>query len=799
VYSPRPGCDRYAPLADPEERPITLLYVGADAATVTGPFARRGDRFDLIAATTAAEALDRLSDGGVDCVASEYDLPDGDGLDLFRTARASGDVPFVLLGSGEDSAAAVEAVLAADGGDYVPACHPAERAALLVGRVETVVERRRTGRAMERRTRRLETLISNLTGVVYRCRNEPGWPMEFLRGDCEALTGYPAEALERGDVEWGTDLLHPDDREEMWAAVQAALAAEEPFEVTYRIRTADGEVRWVRERGRGVYDDGEDRDPTDPAALEGFIADVTTQKHHERELRRLKEEYRVVFEHARDSLFLVDVEERDDGDPTFRIRQINPANEASLGVTNEAVRGRTHADLFGDDADVALGDQITENYRRCFERRADVSYQERLPVDDGVRTFETTLSPVTVDGEVTQIVGVAHDVTAREERERQLASLHEASRDLMAAETPSAVARIAVEASESVLSFTNTTVRLLDDAGTTLRPVVASEGSVARGGARPDYAVDGEAPAARAFRTAQPVVVDDLGGVDDGYDRGSLRSGLYVPIGGHGVVSVGDTDPGAFDESDVELVSLLAKLAAATLARIQSQTDLRARNERLSEFASIVSHDLRNPLNVAQGRLELVREECDSRHVQRVADAHGRMRALIDDLLALAREGETVTAPEPTDLARVVESEWDQVETGDATLVADADLVIRADRGQLRRLVANLVRNSVEHAAPDGRADAGEDDAGPATDGSLRVRVGALDDGFFVEDDGRGIPPDRREAVFEAGHTTSDSGSGFGLAIVDRIAEGHGWTVEVAESAAGGARFEFTDVEVTRP
>ncbi len=785
------------PLDDPFTEPIRVLYVGTDEST-RASLERRVDQFDVVTEPDTAGGLNRLATDRVDCVTSEHELPDGTGLDFLRAVRAAdGGLPFVLLGS-ERSTADVEALFDADATEYVPACAEPERSTLLATRIERLVERARTRRAVESRTRRLETLIGNLPGLVYRCRNEPTWPMEFVGGECEVLTGYPATALEAGEVLWGEDLLHPDDRERMWERVQDALVTGESFEVTYRITARNGTIKWMWERGRGVYDDDGGL-----VALEGFVTDITERKAHERELRRLKEEYRVVFEHARDSLFLIDVEEGEDTDeePTFRIRQINPANEATLGVTNEEVQGKTHSELFGGE----LGETLVANYRQCFERGEVVSYEEEIPTDEGGRLFETTLSPVVVDSEVTQIVGVAHDVTAREERERQLASLHEASRDLVAAGSPSAVARITTEASETILAFTNTAVRLVDDDEELLCVAEATEGSVSHAGDRPDYRVDGDAPAARAYRTGESVVVDDLERVDDRYDRGSLRSAAYVPIGEWGVVTVADTRPAAFGDADIEIVGLLARLAATALARIQSRTDLKAQNERLEEFASIVSHDLRNPLNVAEGRVGLAREECDSDHLVAAADAHGRMRALIEDLLGLAREGEAVTDVEPVDLGRLFETEWIHVDTGGATSAVETDRVVRADRNQLRRLLANLVQNSVEHGSTGsrpwaddsvGRGSTSDRTGERADDADVRIEIGDLDGGFYVEDDGPGIPADRREQVFDAGHTTSDSGTGFGLAIVERIADAHGWTVSLSEGTDGGARFEFRGVDV---
>jgi PAS domain-containing protein len=105
----------------------------------------------------------------------------------------------------------------------------------------------------KQRERRFETLTDNLPGMVYRCRNEPGWPMEDVCGDVAAFTGHTAAELETGEVEWGNDVVHPDDREWVWTEVQSSLAPGESCELTYRTVTDDGETRWVWERGRGVY------------------------------------------------------------------------------------------------------------------------------------------------------------------------------------------------------------------------------------------------------------------------------------------------------------------------------------------------------------------------------------------------------------------------------------------------------------------------------------------------------------------------------------------------------------------
>ena len=256
--------------------------------------------------------------------------------------------------------------------------------------------------------------------------------------------------------------------------------------------------------------------------------------------------------------------------------------------------------------------------------------------------------------------------------------------------------------------------------------------------------------------------------------------------------------------------------------RVRRRRRLERQRERLDEFASVVSHDLRNPLSVAVGNVELADRldgEASAERLDRALDALDRMDDLIGDLLTLAREGKTVDDTDPTDLRPVAERAWETVGgPTDAALVAEGQLgAVACDADRLRQALENLFRNAIEHGAPDveppgdGPGDgesspgdrlapgtcssraaaAGTDGPTPPEDAPVRVRIGRTDDGFYVADDGPGIEPDQRDAVFEPGHTTAPDGTGFGLAIVERIAEAHGWTVSVTGSEDGGARFEF--------
>ena len=214
--------------------------------------------------------------------------------------------------------------------------------------------------------------------------------------------------------------------------------------------------------------------------------------------------------------------------------------------------------------------------------------------------------------------------------------------------------------------------------------------------------------------------------------------------------------------------------------RRQRKKQLQERNERLEEFTSVVSHDLRNPLTVAEGHLELAQDTCESDHLARAADAIDRSQALIKDLLTLALEGEGVAEVKPVKIADVAESSWQAVKTADAALETYATETIQANRSRLRQLFENLFRNAVEYGGDD-----------------LTVSVGATGDGFYVADTGSGIPETEREEVFKTGYSTSEEGTGFGLRIVEQVANAHGWEVTVIESEQGGARFEIIGVERT--
>ena len=219
--------------------------------------------------------------------------------------------------------------------------------------------------------------------------------------------------------------------------------------------------------------------------------------------------------------------------------------------------------------------------------------------------------------------------------------------------------------------------------------------------------------------------------------------------------------------------------------RKQREQQLKEQNDRLEEFADVVSHDLRNPLSTAEGWTAAINdalagEEPDLTTVKtglgHIEDSHDRMDELIEVLLTMARQGQTVADPEPVSVAECANDAWVTADTGTLELVVDAELTVPADATRLRQAFENLFRNANDHG------------------GASTVTVTATPDGFAVEDDGDGIDLDNREDLFEFGYSTDKEGTGIGLAVVKRIIEAHGWDIIVGESDDGGACFEITGI-----
>jgi len=586
-----------------------------------------------------------------------------------------------------------------------------------------------------------------------------------------------------------------------------------------------------------------------------------------------------IFRETDDAVFIMRVEVVD-GEYTFTYTENNPSHQQRTGIATEELRGQTPQELLSEEQAA----EVTVNYRRCVEQAATIEYEETLTMPGGTIHWKTTLTPIVEEGTVTQIVGIARDVTRTKEQQAELQRVYHqlksvmrtmsaavflkdtdgqylmvnhAYRELFGSENQEIVGlkdtelfppdiaeryradekRViergeVIEREEEVPTATGTTVRL-----TRKSPVYDDTGSViALCGVSTDITEQNQREQ-ELKRTSQFLSdtqeLAHVGGweIDLQSETGRWSDEVYrihgLPVGEavtpeEAIAFYHPDDRETIREAyerlttDGEPYDLVLRLIRADTDEVRwvrtrgepvfeggqvvtvhgafqdvteqkrREQELEQNNDRLTEFTNVVSHDLRNPLNVAQGRATLLAQQAGEschEHLTPLVTALDRMEQIIEDTLTLARHGQQVGEMRPIPVGELVTTCWDGVQTGEATLEVDETFTVQGDSNRLQHVFENLFRNAVEHA--------GEEPT---------VRVGRLaEGGIYVEDDGPGIRVADREDVFDPGYTSSAAGSGFGLAIVKRIAEAHGWDVTVTDGRDGGARFEFVTDELPNP
>ena len=809
----------------------------------------RDERIDASAVESAAAALDELSAESFDCVVSDYEMPETDGIELLEAVRdRHGDVPFVLF-TGEGSEAVASEAVAAGVDEYVRKWAGDDPYAQLTAAIDRNASRTRGERRVAEHLDRVSDAFCEVDGdwrVTYlndraaemidldtaellgerlwdlfpgtvdtdgeatlREAVETGEPVRFEqhleRLDADiVVNAYPARdgvalyfrdvterkqrerrlhelserlqlAVEGADVgvwDWNVETgevrfderwagmigydaddlafdlstweerVHPDDLDDAWRAIEAHFAGEtDLYQSDFRMRTKSGGWRWIRDRGRVVERD----EDGDPLRAVGIHIDVTEGKERERDLER----YRRLVNELPDSVCVYDA----DGRFTLvndRLAEVYDTTPERL-VGEESRLGDRLRETTGGDPFAAL----VEGDRDSITGTTDIE----LPTGEMIVDYD--LTRLVIDGEFDGVLCIARDVTEERRRQRRLErttarleALFERSPDMIDIHDEGGEIVDANRSMTQELGYDRDEVVGMDvwDVDADLDP---DEGKRLWQGLEMDETVRLETTFARADGSSFPAEVHVRRIDVQGEDR-FLASSRDI------------SERKAYER------------------RIERE------NERLDEFASIVSHDLRNPLNVLSGYLRLARETGDDSYFDRCERALDEMERLIEDVLTLAKQGEAVGSFEPVHLgdlaARYSDDAFGSVDGDDpfggddtegeprVAVAVEADGEICADPGRVGQLLGNLFRNADEH-------------------GGERVVVGDLSDGFYVADDGPGIDADHRDEVFESGYTTSETGTGFGLSIVQRIAEAHGWEVAVTEGERGGARFEFTGVD----
>jgi len=682
---------------------------------------REDAQLDVTSVTSAAAGIERLDGAQFDCVVSDYDMPDQNGLQFFESVRDSHpDLPFILF-TGKGSEDVASDAISAGVDDYLQKQGGTGQYTLLAHRITNAVAQYRSKQEIEASQERLSLFFeqSPLGALEWT----ESFDVARMNEKAEEILGFTEEEL----VGSSWRRLIPESEQDGVAELFAEMLTEsKAYDIEQETLTSDGERIRCEWHHRVVRDE-----LGDVITIFSKFQNVSQRVKREKELA----EERAFTEQALDTLEDVFYVVETDGTLT----RWNERLGAVTGHSDVTLDGKDIRTLFAEDDH----DRISGAIEEAIETGTATVEARLLTAASEEVSYELTGKRLTdPHGEFVGIVGIGRDLSERKERKAEI----QFARDLL--DQTERIADVGGWEIETATDEVFWTENLFDMLG------VDYGQAPPLGEALDVYLEEDRQRVANAIETA--VAAAESFDVEARFERhdGELR---WFRIQGKPVLQDGE----------------VVRLRGA----VQDITDHKQREKQLEQFASIVSHDLRNPLNVAEGRLELAREECDSEHLPSVAQAHERMRDLIADLLELARGDERVSAMELVDLGELAGQCWNAVETGDAALVNEAETHFHADQSQLRQLLENLIRNAVEHGGDD-----------------VTITIGDQPDGFYVADDGQGIPPEDREQVFEPGYSTSTEGTGFGLSIIRQITEAHGWTVSLDTSTDGGIRFDVTGV-----
>lgn len=762
------------------DEPVTVLVVDGDSQSRTrtaDALCRDTDEVSVLTERLASDGLDRLETAAVDCIVSEYEMPGINGVEFLREVRANaGALPFVLFTT-TDAEAVVDTALSLGATDFLHKNSPA-RYTLLRNRVHDAVTAHRADRQSRLREELRQTVSAVPESLV---RFDANGELTYANARARELLGLERDGLtERtyNDPAWDIRDLDGTRIPDEELPFRRVLDSGEPVEaVRHSVVRPDGERRILEVTGTPLFDD--------TGAIEGAafaLTDVTGQFEYERELER----YETFLTHSPTSALFVD--------GTGAVEYLSPVPDEFEPFVPERLFDDVAPEHIHPDDET----EVIANFERVLDSdpEAVVQFEFRIrTTGEEYRWIEARavnhLGTDPVDG----VLVVTRDITERKRSEQELADyaqtltqLQQTTDRLLRATTPDEAATAVLDSLEDAFAFDVAGVWLANEDRTRLDPVGVTDRGEQLVDSLPTYSLETESLSWRAFDAQETRVVDDPTAHETVHNPDThIGSELIVPLGEYGLLNVGSEEPAAFDERDREQVAVWGNTVASALARLEQvrhlrdrEAELKEERNRLDEFASFVSHDLRNPLNVATLRHDLATRECDSPHLAALGDALDRMEQLIDDLLTLSREGAAVGETEVVSLADLARQCERTVNRDGLTLSVETDAAIRADRSRLASALENLLQNADEHGGD-----------------RVTVTVGWLErgDGFYLADDGAGIAASERDQVFGAGYSTDDTGTGLGLHIVGQVVEAHGWDIHVTESAAGGARFEVTGVD----
>lgn len=658
-----------------------------------------------------------------DCIISDYDMPGTDGIELLETIRKRDTgLPFILF-TGKGSEEVASEAISTGVTDYLQKGGDESVFTVLANRITNSVEQYHSSQELQQSQARIELFFEESPlGVIEWDESFRIARMNKTAGD---ILGYSRSDLV--GESWKVIVPESDQSEVAKVISELQDGTGGFYHLTENIRN-DGEHIICEWHNRVIR-----KESGENLAIYSQFQDVTERYNRERELER----YETIIETVGDGVYVLN--------PNGEYTYVNSYIESRTGFSRSEILGK-HAEEFLTDPDL---EAVEASIREMLSGdRAIASHEIDVRTIDGhTIPAEIRLTTLLDGGEFIGTVGIMRDISDRLDRKRQLEQY----------ETIIETAADSIYALDANGNFSMVNNRLLERTGYSREELIGSHVSI----------ILDEDDIQRGEEKIRSMVTEPENSVFAAYEATAHRSnGETYPI----ELRIA---PLFEDEEFTGTVGISRDISN----RIDREAQLERQNERLERFVSVVSHDLRNPLNVAFGYLDLLRNQYDDPHFDDVERSLDRMEKLIEDLLTLSREGERVSDSSKVDLESAVTSCWQNIERSNATLEVYSSHTIHADRSQLSHVFENLFQNAIKHGGS-----------------SVTITVGDLADGFFVEDDGMGISEDHKAHIFERGFSTSTDGTGFGLSIVEEIIESHGWHLSVTQGPNGGARFEITGV-----
>jgi PAS domain S-box-containing protein len=668
-----------------------------------------------------------------------------------------------------------------------------------------VTERNKAARALAESERKLNTLLNNLQGIAYRSKFDKEWTMEFVSNGFETITGFSSDDILKNKKFSFNDLILPEDREKVFDTIQNAIHKKEGFELNYRIKTATGEVKYVLEKGVGIYD----KTTGGVIALEGFISDITQQVIADKALKESEEKLRLIVNNSPVGISITDLE--------GKFIDVNPALSKIMGYSRSEMVTH-HFNEFTHPGDKEIND---EKFRKLVE--GELAYYEiekRYIHKNGHTIYVLIRSQLIYDllGKPLFQTAMIEDITVRKKAEQIQRVLYQISNAVVNSVDLEKLIQLIRKELGTIIDTTNFFVALYDEETAAISlPFFVDEKdsytSIPGGKSLTKYVIDTQKSLLANTEVKKKLVTE--GKIEPLGSLSKVWMGVPLKTEGKitGVLAVQSYhDENAFTEADVKMLEFVSEQISISIQRVKAETELKAALQKANEsdrlkssFLATMSHELRTPLNAIIGFSEFFDKKLPPQEVEdfgKIIHTSGHhLLSIVNDLfdITLIESGETRLRNEDVMLKPILKDVYnvvDNIRDRESKHIVfkyvaseyDNELVIHTDPNKLKQILINLLKNAFKFTS----------------EGYIRYGYHLTRENntsfvrFFVQDSGIGISVDKQSVIFDLFRQVEDTstrrygGAGIGLSVAKRLTELLGGRIWLESEEGKGSTFYFT-------